>query len=216
MNGNNQPRPQDTIGSEKLAYWYLRLNGFLTTTNFIVHPDTGREQRTDVDILGCRFPYRNELLNNPMIDEELFTENNGKICIVIAEVKRRTCNLNGPWTNPELENMQRVIHAIGAFPDDEINIVANQLYESGRYENESTIITLLCFGMYRNEELDPNYTEVPQLIWENVLRFIYNRFHEYRNQKATHPQWDREGHLLWNLAIRSRNHREFINKIDIR
>jgi hypothetical protein len=54
----------EEISSEKLAYWYLRLNGFLTITNFIVHPDFGRSQRTDVDILGCRFPYRQELLEN--------------------------------------------------------------------------------------------------------------------------------------------------------
>jgi len=33
------PTPVD---SEKLAYWYLRLNGFLSIPNFIVHRDTGR------------------------------------------------------------------------------------------------------------------------------------------------------------------------------
>lgn len=216
MNDNSQPKERNPINSEKLAYWYLRLNGFLTTTNFIVHPDTGREQRTDVDILGCRFPHRSEFLQNPMIDDELFTNNNGKTFIVIAESKRSICNLNGPWTDPERENMHRVIHAIGAFPNFEIVIVANRLYESGRYENENTIISLLCFGKYRNEELNSNYIEIPQLLWEDVLSFIYNRFHQYREQKITHPQWDREGHLLWNLAIRSRNHIEFIDKIDIR
>jgi len=59
MNGHSY------ITSEQLAYWYLRLNGFLSISNFVVHPDTGGQQRTDVDILGVRFPYRAELLFNP-------------------------------------------------------------------------------------------------------------------------------------------------------
>jgi hypothetical protein len=73
------------IKSEKLTYWYFRLNGFLTIPNFVVHPDRGREQGTDVDILGVRFPYRAELLENPMSDDEVFTTKD-KPYIVIAEV----------------------------------------------------------------------------------------------------------------------------------
>ncbi len=44
------------IKYEQLGYWYLRLNGFLTIPNFVVHPDVGHNQETDVDILGVRFP----------------------------------------------------------------------------------------------------------------------------------------------------------------
>ena len=57
------------IRSEDLGYWYFRLNGCLTTTNFVVHPEEGQEQRTDVDVLAARFPYRAELLLNPMEDD---------------------------------------------------------------------------------------------------------------------------------------------------
>lgn len=45
---------------ERLAYWYFRLNGFLTTENFIVHPDEGKDQRTDADLLAVRFQHRAE------------------------------------------------------------------------------------------------------------------------------------------------------------
>jgi len=34
------------IASEKVAYWYFRLNGFLTDVNFIIHSETGGGQRT--------------------------------------------------------------------------------------------------------------------------------------------------------------------------
>ena len=29
-----------SVSSEALGYWFLRLNGFLTIPNFVVHPDT--------------------------------------------------------------------------------------------------------------------------------------------------------------------------------
>lgn len=93
------------ISAEQLAYWYLRLNGFLTIQNFIVHPDTGRDQRTDADILGIRFPFRAELKPNPMEDEPLFTQIVDKPFIIIAEVKKSECRLNGPWTAQEEENL---------------------------------------------------------------------------------------------------------------
>jgi len=28
------------VSSDALGYWFLRLNGFLTIPNFVVHPDT--------------------------------------------------------------------------------------------------------------------------------------------------------------------------------
>ena len=128
---------QYKINSEKLAYWYFRLNGFLTIPNFIVHPDWGSDQRTDVDILGVRFPYRKELLENPMIDDKVFTRIKTKPFIVIAEVKKQICKLNGPWTDPRAKNMNRVLRAIGTFKDDILNQVAQDLYAHGFYENES-------------------------------------------------------------------------------
>ena len=44
--------------AERLAYWYLRLNGFLTIENFILHPRTTGKQKTDIDLVGVRFPHR--------------------------------------------------------------------------------------------------------------------------------------------------------------
>jgi hypothetical protein len=40
---------------ERLAYWYLRLNGFLPIENFIVHDEGGRAQRTDIDLWRFAF-----------------------------------------------------------------------------------------------------------------------------------------------------------------
>ncbi len=57
----NEIRPLDP---EKIAYWFFRLNGFLTIENFVVHPELisdGTSQRTDADILAVRFPYEKNL-----------------------------------------------------------------------------------------------------------------------------------------------------------
>lgn len=203
------------INSEKLAYWYLRLNGFLTITNFVVHPDSGRFQRTDVDILGCRFPYRHELLEKSMIDDASVILSKDKITIVIAEVKRRVCNLNGPWTRPEMQNMHRVLHAVGAFPDQEVSVVAKGLYENGTYENNTHLITLLCLGAQKNQEIEKTHPNVPQILWNDVLAFIYHRFQNYLMQKSMHPQWDDDGRLLWDMAVNCLSENEYINRFDI-
>jgi hypothetical protein len=182
--------------AEKTAYWFLRLNGFLTVTNFVVHPDRGHQQRTDVDILGCRFPYRQELQDDPMIDYELFTRFENKIVIVLAEVKSGLCKLNGPWTKPGKRNMQRVLQAIGCVQLDDIEKVATHLYESGFYEDNTFVIKNICFGSDKNDDLITRYKDVPQITWEEVLDFIYDRFVHYRHQKSGHSQWDEYGHYL--------------------
>ncbi len=203
------------ISSENLAYWFLRLNGFLTITNFIVHPDSGNRQETDVDILGVRFPFRSENLYRPMIDFEYFRGFTNKPLIVISEVKTGLCNLNGPWTNPGRMNMNRVLHALGAFCQNETEAVASNLYSKGFYENERYHITLLCIGKSKNDFLISDKPEVPQILWNEILSFIYERFKNYSNEKVSHPQWDEDGKKLWECAMRYHDITGFIKAIDI-
>ncbi len=203
------------ISSEQLAYWYLRLNGFLTIQNFIVHPDIGSEQRTDADILGVRFPHQAELKPKPMTDDEPFIQIKDKPFIIIAEVKSGECNLNGPWTEPQKENLQRVLRAIGAFPESEVETVAKAVYTSGVFSNNAYHLSLACFGRDPNPEIKKNLPTVPQILWDKVLGFIYDRFRKYRDQKASHGQWDEAGQELWDCVLGSRTEREFKAKVVI-
>ena len=203
------------ISSEKLAYWYFRLNGFLTITNFVVHPDTGREQRTDVDILGVKFPHRKELLKNPMKDDDCFLNNNNKPYIILAEVKKRKCKLNGPWRNEDNMNMNRVLRAIGSFPEDNISKVAKCMYKCGWYEDNFYRISLFCVGNSKNNDLEREYEMVPQITWDKILKFINNRFKKYKEQKSGHPQWDNTGKILYEIAYETNNVDEYIDKFEI-
>jgi hypothetical protein len=85
---------RSSFSCEKLAYWFFRLNGCFTIENFVVHPDLGGGQRTDADILGVRFPHRQEGLADSMVDHEAVLSDHP--LIFAAEVKLHKCELNGP------------------------------------------------------------------------------------------------------------------------
>ncbi len=188
------------IQAEQLAYWYLRLNGFLTIPNFIVHPDQGTNQGTDVDILGVRFPYRAELHPRPMTDDRIFARfanlYGEKSFVALAEVKAGLCTLNGAWTNPDKQNMHRVLRALGVVPMHEVEMVATAIYKLGCYSNQLYHISMVCVGQEENPYINENYPQVPQIPWDQVLRFIYRRFRDFRNQKVAHGQWDQQGRDL--------------------
>ncbi len=202
------------IRAEQLGYWYLRLNGFLTTANFIVHPDVGRNQETDVDILGVRFPYRSENLIQPMEDDALSFPI-GKTLVVFAEIKTGMCNLNGPWTKPERDNMRRVLMAVGPLHQDEAATASDSLYAQGVFENQLYRITLLCLGQTVNPEIENKYPQILQVTWDRVFSFIFRRFHDYSNQKSSHGQWEANGLALWDAAMSSSAEEEFQNSIKL-
>ncbi len=188
------------ITAEQLTYWYLRLNGFLTIRNFIVHPDWGSEQRTEADILGVRFPYRAELKPKPMIDDVPFIRVTDKPFIIMAEVKTSVCDLNGPWKEPQKENLQRVLRAVGAFPESDIETAAKAIYTLGVFSNNAYHISLACFGESVNSRISKKFPSVPQILWDKVLVFIYKRFRTYPDQKASHEQWGDVGKNLWDCV----------------
>jgi hypothetical protein len=199
----------EQLNFEKIAYWYFRLNGCLTIPNFVVHPDQGRNQETDVDIIAVRFPFRAENLRRPMKDDPHIVGNCLRTRIILAEVKTSGCRLNGPWTNKERRNMQRGLHAVGVFPKDMTESVAKNLYENGSHKDSHYHISLFCIGSAVNLQIAEAYPEVPQVTWGQVAEFIFNRFSAYRNQKVSHQQWDDTGKRLWNLVMQTRSLEEF-------
>ncbi|MGE0826000.1 MAG: hypothetical protein AB7G75_26815 [Candidatus Binatia bacterium] len=198
---------------EQLAYWYFRLNGCLTIPNFIVHPDRGRNQETDVDVIAIRFPFRSENFVQPMKDDPLICADRHRIRIMLAEVKTGTCSLNGPWTNESRRNMQRVLAAIGPFQRDILDEVASSMYRTGCWRDTHYFASLFCVGAERNPDIETRYPEVPQVIWDQVTQFIFDRFKHYKNQKVSHSQWDEMGKRLYDIAVRSHDSAEFKAKL---
>lgn len=202
------------ILAEHLAYWYFRLNGFLTIPNFVVHPDTGRNQRTDVDILGVRFPNRAELYPNVMSDDPIVSRTD-KPFLIIAEVKRGQCALNGPWTRADQQNVHRVLRSVGAHADVQVDEVAHALYTSGFSDAAQCFTSLVCLGDYRSDDIATRYPNVPQILWSRVLEFIYSRFRTYSAQKISHGQWDSAGQELWNTSWNARSVDDFRAAVNV-
>jgi hypothetical protein len=199
---------------ERLAYWYLRLNGFLTIENFIVHDEGGRGQRTDVDLIAFRFPHRKEAFHSYggearwMRDDPCF---DGKKLPFTAfvEVTSGECKLNGPWTDPAKENMPRAIRALGPFSTmKEVQIASRDIYASGGYASDTIELGLVSIGERPNPELRERMPRVLQITWRQVTNFIFDRFGAFERIKREHPQWDVDGHLLWEAYQEHRSDKE--------
>ena len=179
---------------ERLAYWYLRLNGFFILENFVIHDDVSSNQRTDADLIGVRFANREENILNPMTDDPSIARCETLVSVVIAEVKTSECSLNGPWTRPADENMQRVLRAVGCFPKSAVELAGNALYKAGMYQDAHCTCRLIAIGARRCQALP--IRAVPQILFADMLRFIHQRFHEYERQKASVGNWSKDGQEL--------------------
>lgn len=190
---------------ERLAYWYFRLNGFLTIENFIVHSDSGNNQRTEVDLLAVRFSHRAENLDQPMEDDPRISRCDTFANIIIAEVKASECKLNGPWTRSEDRNMHRVLKAIGCVPEELVDVACNNLYQRGIWSSGSGTIRIFALGSRKNKSLELHEGEKfpldQQITWMEIIKFLVQRFKKYRRQKSCVSQWMDDGKELQELCL---------------
>lgn len=197
------------ISSERLAYWFLRLNGFLTQYNFVVHPEGADQygqfnQQTEVDVIGVRFPHRRENRVNPMRDHDLF-HGDVRLQLVLAETKSTRCTLNPSWRDPAKENMQKVLAAVGVLPAEQVEAAAAGLYNDGTWTDGAGIsVRWILFGGQPNGTLRRELPQVQQLTWDReVLPFIFQRFFDYRMEKQSHGQWDADAKGLFSTVRES-------------
>jgi hypothetical protein len=207
----------ERLDAEKVAYWYFRLNGFFQFENFVVHPERRGGQRTDADLLAVRFPFRAERLfddpNDIMADDmQRLALSTDLLDVVIAEVKtNQPCTLNGPWTRQDRQNVHRVLAAIGCLPADRIEKAAADIYRTGFHRSDTPLrVRLAAVGRDRSGGLAAEYPAVTQLIWTEMLAFIWDRFQHYRQQKKQVDQWDPEGRKIKRLADQSADAEDFI------
>jgi hypothetical protein len=191
------------ILSERLAYWFLRLNGFVTTTNFLVHPDEGRRgQHTEVDVMAVRFPHRKENRARPMQDDARLVDEE-RIQVLLAEAKLTKSRFNQSWLDPKRGNLQRILAALGVFEAKLLEHVCDGLYKSGEWTDGKYWVRLAAFAERHNRTLaNGPWDGVPQFQWkEHVLPFIHERFWTYQNEKWYHGQWDDDAKALFRTML---------------
>lgn len=181
------------------AEWFLRLNGFFTVLNFIVHPLAagGTNQRTDADVLGIRFPGREEVVGGrPVVDHPSFADATRPL-FAIAEAKRGVCRINGPWSRPHQGNVANVLRSCGIFGPGEFGAVAEALYAHGAFESGEFDARLICFGASRSAGLPEGAV---QFTWDEVFRFIHGRCQAFWSAKRQNQQWPPVGRFFWDAA----------------
>jgi hypothetical protein len=185
----------ESLDPEKVAYWFLRLNGCFTITNLIVHPARRGSQESDADIIAVRFPHHVELgrSNRVLLDHELFTGHD-KIDLILAELKRGHCELDQAWLRVDSKVLEYFLEYVGAFNQADMHRVADELRRFGGYQNESFRVRLFSIGNTKDPRLVAN-----QLDWTELLGFIHGRFSRER-RKSQHDQWDDTGNWLYEEA----------------
>lgn len=195
---------------ETLAHWYVRLNGFFTVTNFVVHPRRKGSQLTDGDIVGVRFPHRAEFPDGPGADDSIFRCVGTRPLFLLAEVKRGRCELNPSWRTPPHEPVIALLQDLGPFPECTVREVTSHLLCHGRHEANGIHVMLFFIGTSFDTALPAG---APRRTWVDVISFIHERFSEYRRIKADHEQWDILGQRLWRHFKVSRSREEFVDAV---
>lgn len=209
----NLQRPEHTqraVGqrAEHVAGWYLRVNGFMTIPGFVVHLDQTQPrrddrgdpiiQRTEADLVAVRFPYSREVVASRTMQDDgrvVVDEVSGKRkpLFVLAEVKAGPCSMNGPWTDRQARNMQRVLRRMGFTADETIiDEAAASLYGEARWEGQNVIVQYVCFGNSTANELQQAHTRLLQITWDEVGRFLHQRHTHYPEKTPgglVHEQW---------------------------
>jgi hypothetical protein len=102
---------------------YLRLNGYLSITNYLQHRIDYFGLETESDVLAMRMPYQREVLldgSEQRNDERLILPATSRVIdCVIAEVKESAVEFNKPVRGPDgPRRIRNVLRMFGVLPDE--------------------------------------------------------------------------------------------------
>jgi hypothetical protein len=172
-------------------------------------------QRTDADIVGVRFPFRNEFhvhgCEPDDIDDRKLCCEPSKPSFVIVEVKRSEIALNDAWTSCSKgnENINEMISALGVLGGKEkikIKEVSDRLHEAGQFNDKCYYWSFVLVGNSDVGKVPSRYKLVPRILWSDICRFIHKRFSSapYAKLKGNNQQWDCLGKTLYELANKNK------------
>lgn len=191
-----------TLNAEDIAYWYLRLNGFLCLRNFLVHGDRRGEDRTEIDVVGVRFQYRREHLSKPMPDDD-WIEHAQRTIVVFCDANKGAYDFNRAWSNQRRRIMESFLALVGVIPDKLWDRVARELYDNGRSEPDpNLLVTALLIHHDPQQQVSLRWKAAKVVQVERALQFIHRQFKAYDVIERSHEQWEPSGHSLWHLYDR--------------
>jgi hypothetical protein len=184
--------------AEHVSSWYFRLNGFLSLPGFVVHPDEQqRFPRTEADLLGVRFPYSREFISTRQMEDAAPLAKIDDTCrravFVLVEVKTDLCNINGPWSDQQKGNMQRVVRRLGFAEEPAVEAIAAKMYGSARWESDEYVLQYICVGARKNDGRQRQFPSLLQIDWNEMADFFWSRFSAFPEKlpdgERVHGQW---------------------------
>jgi len=178
--------------TEELVEWYLRLNGYFIIPNFILHPLMPfGSQRTEIDLLGVRFPYQSEVVCDSK-GKRLSMENDAKLidnrfvdCLIVS-VKSAESEAEVNRAIKDLQNLKDVVKRFGFVESEkDITDVANELLRKKKAVRDQFQIRFLGIAGKFNK-----YSKTKQIIFEEIVEFILARFGAYCHHKVDTEQWN--------------------------
>lgn len=108
-------------------------------------------------------------------------------------------------------NVDRAIASIGCLPKDRVAAAATEIYRIGTYSSDSVFrIRLVAVGRVLNTRLAGTHPKAIQIVWPDLLGFIWRRFRAYRRQKRDIGQWPQEVRSIQYVERVSRDQESFV------
>jgi hypothetical protein len=199
--------------AEILAKWYLRLNGYFTVDNFIVHnPDNISDgvisNTTETDVLAIRHKHSKEIAGQLQIanDEVLIDGLDSTLDFVIAEVKTGGEDKpNKIWRNKNKNAISYIVRFAGFIESEEqIQTITDKLLSDSIYyeKNKSFRIRLVLFS---ETPTNKNWKNLKHISLEHIVDFLlYVRGQCWIENEigvaSIHYQWDSTVNKIFEIA----------------
>jgi len=189
-----------TITPETVAYWYLRLNGFLTVRQ------TGAGTRAASAsglLVGVRFPYRVARRDDARF-VAMSNEPMPRPVFLLVEAHTGPCALTSPVLRERRGTaMETLLAEIGALGGTHAvrTGASESLRTTGLFSHASALVSLATFGSDFGEDVTSRYPAVPQFVWRDILPRLHAKITESESVAGREPWWDAEGLLLWRRAL---------------
>lgn len=199
---------------ETFVTWYLRLNGYFTVPNFVLHAgdDATRisgdvvGQHGEVDTLAVRLPFsREESRIRFPTDERLLQGADGKLDVIVAEVKSGADVPNETWRNPEkVRNIQYLLKFIGCYESNrQIEETAMKLQREFVVNESTQRLRYVVFSHEVNR--DWKSRGVDYITFEECIQFIVGDrgpswYEAGIAHKSQHSQWDNLINSIFSVA----------------
>lgn len=166
--------------AEILTSWYLRLNGFFTLDNFVVHRSEDNQHRYDIDVMAVRPPHVFEAVGGQATDWDPFLVDQTRFDAFTAVI----CDVKSGEFDARLlfpaDRLRAAVQRIGFLPSAEVPAVVEGLEANSRCDlPDGKCITKLFVA---NRKPVGNLTYLFRTIGD-IRRFIEERIRRHSEEK---------------------------------